>query len=658
MEYRKELDGLRAIAVISVILFHADFRFFSGGYVGVDVFFVISGYLITRIILADLKAARFSFAHFYERRVRRIVPALFLVLAASIVAGWWILLPEDLRGFSDSLFATLLFVSNIFFWKDIDYFGSNAELKPLLHTWSLAVEEQFYLIVPVILLALWRAGGGRWLGYLLALGGIVSFYLAQKTVAHQPEAAFFLTHTRAWELALGSVAALHAMNRQAAAAQEAGSGHAPGLVGLALIAYSVVAFDRTTPFPGLYALVPTVGAVLVILFAHRDTVAGRLLQIKPLVGIGLVSYSAYLWHQPLFAFARQGKLEPLTQSDYAALSLLTFVLAYMSWRFVEQPFRSARLVSRRGVMTFTALGFVSLATFSIVSHTSDGFESRAVLPAEINRSFEMSARSKACFDKDQVHTREDWLCQIGDANAAPSFILFGDSHALALMEVFDRSARQLGRSGYFAGASGCPPLLGVHALRSDQEQRNCHAFNQRVFDFIRQHQLADAFLVGRWTYYTEGGYSGVDASYLGLNPDDDRTLTSSRKAFEAGAIFTESAFATLGTRGHLLLQIPQQRVDKPQKIYQRLYFVNALDGTNLARLSVSEETNQQLQRYTNSVLARTMQRIRVISLDDVYCQDGHCPVGNPHASYYFDDDHLSVLGAYKSQSRIEALLGR
>ena len=286
MKYRPEIDGLRAVAILPVVLFHAGMPGFSGGFVGVDVFFVISGYLITSIIHGELQGGGFSFVNFYKRRMRRIFPALFVMLAVSFVAALVILPPSELQQFSDSLVASTFFYSNIYFLHESGYFATAAELTPLLHTWSLAVEEQFYFIFPAMLFFSWRLGH-RGQMVLMALVAVASLVAAQVYLATSPETAFFVLPTRFWELLLGALAAY-----LLAGPAFPGRG-ASGLswLGLAMILAAVFAFSPSTPFPGVAALLPTLGAVLVILTCDADRGADRLLAWRGLVAIGLLSYS-------------------------------------------------------------------------------------------------------------------------------------------------------------------------------------------------------------------------------------------------------------------------------------------------------------------------------------------------------------------------------
>jgi len=351
VHYRREIDGLRALAVLPVILFHAGVPGFSGGYVGVDVFFVISGYLITALILTELDGGHFSLADFYARRARRILPALLTVILACLPLAWLWMTPNQLRDFFQSIAAVALFSSNLLFWSEDGYFATAAEEKPLLHTWSLAVEEQYYLLFPLLMLLGWRHARGS-LPLAIALLAAASFALAEWSSRHLGGEIFYLPQLRVWELMLGALAALY-LHRRAPLAGAAGA--ASALAGLAAIGYAVHAYHADTPFPSAWTLLPTAGTALVILGAAPGNLAGRLLGLRALVLLGLLSYSAYLWHHPLFAFARVYQREEPSTWLLAGLGLLALGLAWLSWRYVEQPCRDRRRLPRNRALAFAAL---------------------------------------------------------------------------------------------------------------------------------------------------------------------------------------------------------------------------------------------------------------------------------------------------------------
>ena len=386
MVYRKDIDGLRAVAVLPVLLFHAGFDAFGGGFVGVDVFFVISGYLITALILKEKEEGTFSLLNFYERRARRILPALFFVMLCCLPFGWLWLLPSALHDLADSMIAVVLFVSNIHFYQEAGYFAPAANEQPLLHTWSLSVEEQFYLLFPLLIMAFWSKGRKFLIG-LVASIGMLSLLVAQfgghafnfgeaitskAAFTSVPEFAFYLLPTRAWELLLGSLAAFYLQRNEG----RDWGGETLSLMGLASILYAVITFDDRTPHPSFFTLLPVGGTVLIILFATPGTLAARLLSTPLLVGLGLISYSVYLWHQPLFAFFRISGHEDPSPLAFLLLIMLSLGLGWLTWRYVERPFRDRGRVSRKQIFRYSALGAGALGSIALLGHEFDGFINR------------------------------------------------------------------------------------------------------------------------------------------------------------------------------------------------------------------------------------------------------------------------------------------
>ncbi|SHH18264.1 Peptidoglycan/LPS O-acetylase OafA/YrhL, contains acyltransferase and SGNH-hydrolase domains [Cognatiyoonia sediminum] len=390
MKYHPEIDGLRTVAVAPVILFHAGFSGFGGGYVGVDVFFVISGFLITSILISDLEQGTFSILKFYERRMRRILPALFVVVLACIPFAWVWLLPSAFKDFSQSVAAVGLFASNFLFWFEVDYFDTSAERKPLLHTWSLAVEEQYYIVFPVLLAVIWRLGQRSVFGIIsvLALLSLAYTVVARSFGWASDAALFYLPFSRAWELFAGSLCAM-IMRRRSLSGNDAYAA-----VGLGLIIFAIFFFDKHTPFPSAYTVVPIVGTALVLLFARPEGFVGRFLSVRPMVQIGLISYSAYLWHQPLFAFARVRSLEDPSHMTMGALAVLTLGLAYLTWKFVEQPFRKkpSPWLPKRGVLlSVSAMCLASLVVFGTYGHVRNGFSERFQIAGWSQYEFDRSS---------------------------------------------------------------------------------------------------------------------------------------------------------------------------------------------------------------------------------------------------------------------------
>ena len=647
MNYRREIDGLRALAVIPVILYHAGLQGFSGGYVGVDIFFVISGFLITAILLSEMQTGTFSLIGFYERRARRILPALFLVLLVCLPFAWFWLQPLALANFSESLVAVTLFISNVFFWKHGGYFDIESELNPLLHTWSLAVEEQYYLVFPLFLMLAWRFGK-KWMVGLLLLGSVASLALAYKGSLTFSTTAFYLLPGRGWELLVGAFTAFYLSSKKVEInTNQPLINQLLGILGLALIVYSIVFFNKDTPFPGLYTLAPTIGAALIILYSSQQTIVGKLLGSKAFVGIGLISYSAYLWHQPLFSFAKHRSYGAPSQPLLITLSIASLVLAYFSWKYVETPFRDKNRVKRKQIFTFAAIGSLLFIAIGAVGSLKEGFPNRYIVPKALSDSFGVSTKANECFDKPGVHTRADWLCDLGVKQPEkPTFMMFGDSHSRSMFDAFDAAATNQSQHGNFTGTYNCTPLLGIHVLRRGQAESDCNALNTRVYEYVKANKIPNLFLVSRWTYYTDGGYDGTDATWIGLSKNSPRSKQTSRAAFEAGLKSTVEAYNSIGTQVHLVEQVPLQKL-QVQEAYYNLY---ADDKNKVAQhirqLSVSTAEHQQLQAYVNTLFKGYEQKgqVKLINFDDVLCNHDKCSIGTEAISNYSDNNHLTTDG--------------
>jgi peptidoglycan/LPS O-acetylase OafA/YrhL len=507
MIYRKEIDGLRAMAVLPVILFHAGIHAFGGGFVGVDVFFVISGYLITSIILSEKQQGTFTLVGFYERRARRILPALLFVMLACLPVAWFWLVPRDMKDFSESLLAVSVFASNILFWRDSGYFATAAELRPLLHTWSLAVEEQYYLLFPLFLLSTWRLGI-RWIVGILVVVAALSLVLAQWGSHNYPEATFYLAPTRGWELLIGAFIAFlftqeSARNRLAQIGCSVREWLSIG--GLLLITYGVLAFDRTTPFPSVLALVPTLGTALVIMFATPDVLAGRVLGSKILAGTGLISYGAYLWHYPLFAFARLLNPEPVKWLVFLLLAVCSLGLAYLSWRYIECPFRDRKRISRKSIFILGFSVSAVAAAAGLYGHVKDGYVFGgyyARIPVEqkevasfLRYPLVPASNEKNCF----LEPDQDYRDFLPFCSALPkessALLIWGDSHAASIAT----GLRSLVPGIVQLTASGCPPLVDTPFY----ERPHCRDINAFVLREVERIKPGRILLHARWSLYQE-----------------------------------------------------------------------------------------------------------------------------------------------------------
>jgi peptidoglycan/LPS O-acetylase OafA/YrhL len=494
--YRPEIDGLRALAVTVVVLNHAGFTFVRGGFLGVDIFFVISGFLITGIIQREIADDRFSLRAFYERRARRILPALTFVVVMVLPMAWVILTPAQLKQFGQSVGAVALFSSNFLFWQQSGYFDVAAELKPLLHTWSLAVEEQFYLLFPLLLLGLRRV---RTPTRIMVLGfiALASLGLAEVGARRQWVSNFYLLPSRAWELLLGALLALFAVRSVAPVSARVSRIVAP--LSFVAILLSVVFLDESDPMPGLLSLVPVLATAGVIWTAAPGTALYRLLTLRPMIQVGLMSYSIYLWHQPLFALARHAKRAELDLLTIIALIGLTFILAYLSYRFVERPFRGGLIRSRRQIFLGSAVVSVLFVAFGWTAQAADGNlpgkADAAAREAQLaimagsqipDRDFDCHLNVLSKVDK----YLGDWDCYAGSDSGLEELnvMVVGDSHAGVFAGAFLWNGFSINR----ASGSGCS------ILRPDTGFEECASILDLAVEQIGAREINTVFLVNYW----------------------------------------------------------------------------------------------------------------------------------------------------------------
>jgi peptidoglycan/LPS O-acetylase OafA/YrhL len=501
-------------------MFHAGFTLFGGGYVGVDVFFVISGYLITTIILTEKEAGSFSIINFYERRARRILPALFFVVLACLPFAWLWMIPSQLKDFSDSLIAVSLFYSNILFWAESGYFEAAAELKPLLHTWSLAVEEQYYLLFPLFIVLFWRCGKLVIIATLVFVSA-ASLYLSQWGTANYPAATFYLLPTRIWELLLGSLTAFYLLYRKPSDGKTIITSvffcNLISAIGLLMIVIPIFAYDKSTPFPGYSALAPTVGTALIILFGTARTPTGAFLSKPFFVGIGLISYSAYLWHQPLFAFARIKSLSAPNEITMLLLGALSLVLAYLSWSYIEKPFRNKEQFPRKIIFATSLTGMLLACSVGLVVIFNNGYDTRLTIEqkaviAEIDKLYEERKKlvgSDICHYNNITHKGlqeflSQWNCW-DDKKSAPltklPIVVAGDSYSADI-------AVSLKENGYLPlqiGGADCS-LDPAYML-----ERCTHIFNM-LADRIKEDGYFKYLILGNHYSESELSLSSVSES--------------------------------------------------------------------------------------------------------------------------------------------------
>lgn len=574
--YRKDIDGLRSLAILPVIFFHAHLGFFKGGYVGVDIFFVISGYLITGILARECELGRFSLLNFYDRRVRRIFPALFLVFALTTLVSMFVMLPSEFARYGQSLLGACLFASNIVFWKQTNYFDDPSLDNPLLHTWSLSVEEQFYVLWPLVLWAGLRYFRGRWFSLLLIVLTIASLLLAEWLTTKSPRTAFYMFPARAWELGLGAILALNIVP----AARSRLSNEVFAVTGLFLIAFAVLFYDANTRFPGLSALLPCLGTAMIIYAGihHQQNVVARLLSTRPLVFIGLLSYSLYLWHWPIFSLFELHFGSP-TVGGRLGLIAATFVCAFASWRFVEKPFRvgaSGVSQARFRVSAAVAVAAVFGATGYMVT-ANRGLPFR--LPAQAVSADVQSTRPSTSYlgcnagkDYQPVDIVRDCVFS-QPPKSRQQALVWGDSHAGPFYDALKTEFRASNLEVRRATRSACVPLVG--ALQVDPAgdgDEPCLEFNEMFVRMVEQTPDIQLILVtGRWGRMS-GRKLGV-AEYRYLVDENDRELSPevTQRAFDSALEKTLQRLSKHGAEIILIGPNPEFPVEVP-KCVARAYW--------------------------------------------------------------------------------------
>ncbi|CAA2142382.1 acyltransferase family protein [Hyphomicrobium sp. ghe19] len=613
LTYRRDLDGLRGIAVTAVVAYHLGVPFASGGFVGVDVFFVLSGFLITSIIASELEAGTFSIASFYDRRIRRIVPALVFVCAATTVLALAFLLPDELKEFASSLIATALSVSNFWCLRHSGYFDSAAETQPLFHTWSLGVEEQFYIVFPLLLMAAfkWWRGRIRTIIWLLFAG---SLFLSMVRLADHPQSTFFLLPTRAWELLAGSILALGFVPKPASRLLR----DAAGALGLLAIAIAVFGYTSKTPFPGLAALLPCLGAAAVIWAGQGENTSARLLAAGPLVALGLISYSLYLWHWPLIVFANLLNVEALTELQKLAVAGTSIALAALTWRFIEQPFRrrGAGGFTRPAILWSGGVGLGSLVAVSLILISWQGFPDRfsqQVLDLAAAESDSSPWRAKCHFDGTAKGKYEN-SCVLGEA-VPPKIIVYADSHGAEFSAVLGLLAKARRESIREITASGCPPAAHFAYPR----RVACARYNENMLAKLVAIAPATIIIAANshaWTNEGPGRYwEGLRNSLTALSAAGHRLIVLGPIPNLPNHMPAPATVARWTNRGN----DPADFRFSPDERFP---------GVDANLRSIASEVNATY-----------------VPVAPALCNDGLCSAYLEDAVLYFDDNHLSVSGA-------------
>jgi peptidoglycan/LPS O-acetylase OafA/YrhL len=650
--YRPDIDGLRAVAIVPVVLFHAGADALPGGFVGVDVFFVISGFLITGLLQQEIDGGRFSLTRFYERRIRRLFPALYAMLVGTSAIAAWLLLPVDLVAFGKSVLATSVFASNVLFWQESGYFGRAADETPLLHTWSLAVEEQFYILFPLFLVFVAARRGRRYV-VATALVSAAAFVLSVVLVTTDRDAAFYLAPARAWELGLGALLALDAVP----SSRRRSVRTAVAALGSVAIALSVLAYSPATAFPGTAALLPCLGAAAII-WAGRGghNVVGDVLSARPVVLVGLVSYSLYLWHWPALALGRYYAVRDLTAVETTIVVALASVAAVASWRYVERPFRGKSGWLERGQLFGAAIVTTcGLAAIGAGVMVSSGWPAR--LDADVRRLADGSTDRRphdwGCGSESIAAVGRGEVCRVGAAGAtAPTFLLWGDSHARVMFDALGPVAARHGVSGLAAVRTRCPPLLGVRRVDRDDAE-DCAAFNAAVVEYLtRAPEVTDVVLVARWALTAEGVREEPGETVLIVDPaSTEVSVAENRRVFARSMRRSVEALRELGKRVWVVASVPEVGWDVPSVLARSQRFDRPGPPAPSRAQFVARQTHADVTLGAMDALPG----VHVLRPDAVLCAGDRCVVQKAGRPLYFDSHHLSLTGAALLEPMFETI---
>lgn len=634
MTYRSEIDGLRSIAVMAVVLFHFGVPGISGGFVGVDIFFVISGFLIGSILWGELASTgRISFSRFYARRIKRLMPAYSVVALVTFAFAWLIFLPFEMREFGKALIASTVYLSNILFYRQSGYFDSGAEEKVFLHMWSLSVEEQFYIVLPILLLVLSR-------NKTLLIIALCAIFLASLissifiTFSSQ-NAAFYLFQYRAWELLAGVLLAIYgrekSFNWQVS----------PWLswLGITLVFGGIFFIDPAKGFPGYQVIFPVLGTVLLILNGRDTNAINRMLSLKTPVAIGLISYSLYLWHWPVFVLSHyyyDGYGTAVEPAFWIALSML---LAWLSWRFVERPFRRANAMSSTTVFMSAAGASILLVALGAMLFLKDGLPNRfgPTAAIHINASADFLQDWSRCYVPETGDFAGVEVCPIGPENQAPKVVIWGDSHLRAFKEGIAQQAREQNVAALLIWHAGCPPLFEVtkqETAASPQQDKECMLANQQIRATLPNLGIERILLVGRWAYYAQGSGIGLDAE------NEIRLSMPFSQAVSVTISELEKSFSDI----FILRQVPEVPEYDSRNISRLLAHGRIEQGEALgAMLTVAPAALEA--RIKAAEAAFEGHNITLLDPWPLLCDENLCAAVHNGEGYYFDNNHLTNTGA-------------
>ena len=664
MTYRKDIDCLRGISVLAVILYHFKFDYFSGGYLGVDIFFVISGFLITSIILEEISLEKFSLINFYERRIRRLFPALIVVIITTSFLFEIVFLETEIKKLVVSIISTILFYANFYFQDIGSYFSPLNEQQPLLHTWSLSIEEQFYLIFPIFLVLFFKKINLAFI--LIILFALFSISLSQfggnlkfsypyvenhLSFFALPQFAFYFTLTRIWEILVGCLLALFLFNNK-----KNFENRYLVLLGYLLIVLSILFFDRNTLHPSIITLIPITGTLLVLLYSSENFNESGVFVIFNnyiLLKIGLISYSLYLWHQPIYQFFNQIYFIDTNNLVKFFIIFLLLILSFFSFKFIEQPFRDKRKISQKNIFIFYILSTILIILFCLYSlYLRDFSKKYSALVYDIsNFSKYYENNNFNCSTSAENYISPNNACILGNEQKT-ELALIGDSHLDIISKELKKELTLLGVSAYQFSYAGCVPSLNLKVY--NDERYICNKYFTEVLNKLKNEpNIKKIVLFSRWSFNLkgerfnnkEGGIEiGNGHYFIPINSD----VLVEKKIRQEEILKNIEIFIkkikNLDKDIYIVMPTPEMGWEVPNNLARILHYKNKIEKNTLSiSKKVFDERNSEIYKFFSNL--KQKYNLNLIYPNDIFCEDLKCFSHKNNIPLFFDDDHLSIEGA-------------
>jgi peptidoglycan/LPS O-acetylase OafA/YrhL len=643
--YRKDIDGLRAISVLGVIGFHLFPNMFNGGFIGVDIFFVISGFVIAKTIQNSFENHDFNFLNFYKRRILRLYPCLVVVLITCLITGWYLLLSSEYLLLSKHVLGGLSYTTNIMLLKEAGYFDVSNDFKPLMHLWSLGIEGQFYLLWPFIFFFLLK--NRQYLNVSILLILTISFWFNVTYLKNNEVNIFFSPIGRIWEFMFGVIVSVNNVKLYYFFNGEKNKilRNILALTALIAITITIFQFNEVRNYPGWYALIPVVSAALLIT-TGESPVNKNILSIRPLVFLGLISYPLYMWHWPIISFMNfyyDGKLSLLNSIVYI---IFIIIISSVTYFYLEKRVSK----SKKNVINLFFYSGLLLAVISSVIIFKNGFESRKINQIYRNYVESLNRTEKLnCIDiLNAYKLREDWYCDLGKKDYPTRLFAFGDSHAISMLPALEKFAEEYKVHIIFSSAAGCPPLLGIQSMRGALiEKYNCKLLNNKIFETIKSQKIPNVLLIGRWIYYNGVLSRPNEWQEITRNESVKLSKSNNKESFDWGIRNTVNEFKDIGVNVIVLLDNPQQECNPLRLLRKSLTPGKKPEELDLEinQCSSTVEYHQKMQYEVNKIILSS--NSKVIDISKFLCDVKLCPIIENSKFLYSDENHLSKIGAEK-----------